>query len=188
MALSDVGYKAIGIRIDSGDLAYLSKAAREAFRILADKFKIDWFGNLTIVASNDINEETIMSLNEQNHEINCFGVGTHLVTCQRQPALGCVFKLVEINSQPRIKLSQDTDKITLPGRKNVYRLYGNDGHALADLLVKADQSPPEVGVRYLCRHLFEESKRVYITPTKVEPLYKVKIINTNIGIVYIFYY
>lgn len=173
LALSDIGYRAVGIRIDSGDLAYLSKAARETFRELADKFDRPWFANLTIVASNDINEETIMSLNEQNHEINCFGVGTHLVTCQRQPALGCVYKMVEINNQPRIKLSQEVDKVTLPGGKNAYRLYGSDGHALADLLLRSDEPKPEVGKKVLCRHPFQESKRAYVTPTKVEILYKV---------------
>ncbi|XP_044001168.1 nicotinate phosphoribosyltransferase isoform X1 [Aphidius gifuensis] len=173
LALSDIGYRAVGIRIDSGDLAYLSKAARETFRELAVKFDRPWFANLTIVASNDINEETIMSLNEQNHEINCFGVGTHLVTCQRQPALGCVYKMVEINNQPRIKLSQEVDKVTLPGGKNAYRLYGSDGHALADLLLRSDEPKPEVGKKVLCRHPFQESKRAYVTPTKVEILYKV---------------
>lgn len=78
MALNDQGYRAVGIRIDSGDLAYLSKSARDAFNLVAATFQIPWFAGLTIVASNDINEETIMSLNEQGHRIDCFGIGTHL--------------------------------------------------------------------------------------------------------------
>ena len=97
LALHDLGYTAIGIRIDSGDLAYLSRVARETFQNIATKFNIPWFANVQIVASNDINEDTILSLNDQGHAIDCFGIGTHLVTCQRQPALGCVYKLVEIN-------------------------------------------------------------------------------------------
>ncbi|XP_034937371.1 nicotinate phosphoribosyltransferase isoform X1 [Chelonus insularis] len=172
LALSDLGYRAIGIRIDSGDLAYLSQAARETFQRLAERFNIPWFAKMTIVASNDINEETIMSLNEQNHQIDCFGVGTHLVTCQKQPALGCVYKMVEINNQPRIKLSQEVDKITIPGKKNAYRLYGADGHALIDLLQRSNEPAPEVGKRVLCRHPFQESKRAYVIPTQVETLLK----------------
>ncbi|KAK0171706.1 hypothetical protein PV328_005126 [Microctonus aethiopoides] len=173
LALSDLGYRAVGIRIDSGDLAYLSQAAREMFQILGEKFNVPWFSQLTIVASNDINEETIMSLNEQDHQIDCFGVGTHLVTCQRQPALGCVYKMVEINDQPRIKLSQEVDKVTIPGRKNAYRLYGADGHALVDLLQRSNEPVPQVGQRVLCRHPFQESKRAYVIPTAVETLHKV---------------
>lgn len=173
LALSDLGYRAVGIRIDSGDLAYLSQAAREMFQILGEKFNVPWFSQLTIVASNDINEETIMSLNEQDHQIDCFGVGTHLVTCQRQPALGCVYKMVEINDQPRIKLSQEVDKVTIPGRKNAYRLYGADGHALVDLLQRSSEPVPQVGQRVLCRHPFQESKRAYVIPTAVETLHKV---------------
>nr|XP_029715189.1 nicotinate phosphoribosyltransferase isoform X4 [Aedes albopictus] len=173
LALNDQGYRAVGIRIDSGDLAYLSCLARETFERISEQFKLPWFSKLTIVASNDINEETILSLNEQGHKIDCFGIGTHLVTCQRQPALGCVYKMVEINAQPRIKLSQDVVKVTMPGNKNVFRLYGADGHALIDLLQRVDESPPEVGQKVLCRHPFQESKRAYVIPTHVEPLYDV---------------
>ncbi|XP_062546673.1 nicotinate phosphoribosyltransferase isoform X2 [Armigeres subalbatus] len=173
LALNDQGYRAVGIRIDSGDLAYLSCLARETFERISEQFKLPWFSKLTIVASNDINEETILSLNEQGHKIDCFGIGTHLVTCQRQPALGCVYKMVEINAQPRIKLSQDVVKVTMPGNKNVFRLYGADGHALIDLLQRVDESPPEVGQKVLCRHPFQESKRAYVIPTHVEALYDV---------------
>lgn len=78
LALNDCGYRAVGIRIDSGDLAYLSVLARDTFEKVAEAFKLPWFAKVTIVASNDINEETILSLNEQGHKIDCFGIGTHL--------------------------------------------------------------------------------------------------------------
>ena len=173
LALHDLGYTAIGIRIDSGDLAYLSRVARETFQNIATQFNVPWFANVQIVASNDINEDTILSLNDQGHAIDCFGIGTHLVTCQRQPALGCVYKLVEINGKPKIKLSQDVEKVTMPGKKNVYRLYSNDGKALIDLLQRPDELAPEVGKRVLCRHPFQESKRAWVIPAKVESIYVV---------------
>lgn len=78
LALNDLGYRAIGIRIDSGDLAYLSCLARETFERVAGHFHIPWFNRLTIVASNDINEDTIISLNEQGHKIDCFGIGEYV--------------------------------------------------------------------------------------------------------------
>ncbi|XP_028040789.1 nicotinate phosphoribosyltransferase isoform X6 [Bombyx mandarina] len=173
LALNDCGYRAVGIRIDSGDLAYLSVLARETFEKVGETFNVPWFAKLTIVASNDINEETILSLNEQGHKIDCFGIGTHLVTCQRQPALGCVYKLVEINGQPRIKLSQDVGKVTIPGHKEAYRLFGADGHALIDLLQRSSEPAPVVGQKVLCRHPFQESKRAYVIPSYVEHLYKI---------------
>lgn len=104
--------------------------------------------------------------------------------------------MVEINGLPRIKLSQDVAKITMPGKKTAYRLYGADGmdskrsrpifknlfsiyffdflgHALIDLLQKCGEEPPKVGEKVLCRHPFQESKRAYVIPAKVEPLYRV---------------
>ena len=95
-ALHECNYKAVGLRLDSGDLAYLSIEVRSRFKITAEKYDIDYFEKFTIVASNDINEDTLVSLEKQGHEIDSFGIGTHLVTCQKQPALGCVYKLVEV--------------------------------------------------------------------------------------------
>ncbi|XP_046578164.1 nicotinate phosphoribosyltransferase-like [Haliotis rubra] len=172
MALHEVGYKARGIRLDSGDLSYLSRHVRQTFKKIADKYKLPWFESLAIVASNDINEDTIHSLNQQGHAIDSFGIGTHLVTCQKQPALGCVFKLVEVNSKARIKLSEDMEKVTIPGCKFAFRLYGQDGNALVDLMMQTDEEEPQVNQRTLCRHPFQESKRAYVSPAKVERLHK----------------
>lgn len=173
LALNGVGYRAVGVRIDSGDLAYLSNVVREAFEKIGELYGIPWFSKLMIMASNDINEETILSLHDQGHSIDCFGIGTHLVTCQRQPALGGVYKMVELNGQPRIKLSQDVGKVTLPCRKDAYRLYGESGFALIDLLQRTGEEPPKIGEKVLCQHPFEESKRAYVIPAKVEKLHQI---------------
>ncbi|KAL3892169.1 hypothetical protein ACJMK2_004403 [Sinanodonta woodiana] len=180
MALWEAGYKPQGIRLDSGDLSYLSQMVREGFSKIANKYDLPWFANLNIVASNDINEDTIHSLNQQGHEINSFGIGTHLVTCQKQPALGGVFKLTEVNCKPRMKLSEDVEKVTIPGKKNVYRLYGTDGNALVDLMTLPSEPAPKVGQRVLCRHPFQESKRAYVIPAKVEDIHKLYWVNGEV--------
>jgi nicotinate phosphoribosyltransferase len=95
-ALHECSYQAVGLRLDSGDLAYLSLEVRARFVETAKRFNLQYFEHFTIVASNDINEDTLVSLEKQGHAIDSFGIGTHLVTCQKQPALGCVFKLVEL--------------------------------------------------------------------------------------------
>lgn len=172
LALNDLGYKALGIRLDSGDLAYLSRETRKVFRVIEQEFSVPGFGVLFITASNDINEETLEALNKQGHEIDAFGIGTHLVTCSTQPALGCVYKLVEINKQPRMKLSQDIEKVTIPCKKESFRLYGIEGYALVDIMTGEDETPPKVGDRLLCRHPFSESKRAHVVPQKVERLYR----------------
>lgn len=173
LALNDFGYRAIGVRLDSGDLSYISLQIRKALEKVGDVFGLPWFAKRSIVASNDINEDTLFSLNQQGHAIDSFGIGTHLVTCQKQPALGCVFKLVELNSDARMKLSQDIEKVTIPGKKEAFRLYGGDGRALLDLMLRCNEAPPSPGKRVLCRHPFDEAKRAYVCPSHVEALYHV---------------
>ncbi|XP_052195504.1 nicotinate phosphoribosyltransferase 2-like isoform X2 [Diospyros lotus] len=172
LALNDLGYKAVGIRLDSGDLAYLSSEARKFFNSIKEEFNVPCFGKMSITASNDINEETLDALNKQGHEIDAFGIGTYLVTCYAQAALGCVFKLVEINNQPRIKLSEDISKVSIPCKKRCYRLYGKEGYPLVDIMTGDSEPPPEVAERILCRHPFNESKRAYVVPQRVEELLK----------------
>jgi nicotinate phosphoribosyltransferase len=192
-ALADCGYRGCGIRLDSGDLAYLS---RECRRVMRETERLVLAGGLagadakhcaypgtavsfegfaarsTIVASNDINEGILHSLKEQGHEINTFGIGTNLVTCSDQPALGCVFKLVEIHGTPRIKLSADRGKMTLPGRKRVFRLFGakNPTSPLLDLLTSSSEPAPVIGQRILCLHPLDEAKRAYVVPARIEEL------------------
>ncbi|KAJ4828982.1 Nicotinate phosphoribosyltransferase 2 [Turnera subulata] len=172
LALNDLGYKAGGVRLDSGDLAYLSCEVRKFFSVIEKEFGVASFGKMNITASNDLNEETLDALNKQGHEVDTFGIGTYLVTCFAQPALGCVFKLVEINNQPRIKLSEDVSKVSIPCKKRCYRLYGREGYALLDIMTGENEQAPKAGERILCRHPFSESKRAYVVPQKVEELLK----------------
>lgn len=171
LALNDLGYTPRGIRLDSGDLSYLSLECEYVFHEMADRFGRHFFYDLDIVASNDINESILHSLNKQGHGITMFGIGTNLVTCQSQPALGCVYKLVEIDGAPRIKLSNDIEKVLIPGKKVAYRLFGEAGWPLLDLLVGSHEDQPVVGQRTLCLHPFMEQKRVAVVPKRVVKLH-----------------
>ncbi len=130
--LKEKGHKPVGVRLDSGDLAYLSKKVRKM---------LDEAGFLEtkICASGDLDEYSIYSLKNQGAEINSWGVGTKLITSADMPALGGVYKLSAIiegeNVIPKIKLSETAAKITNPGFKNVYRVYDNaTGKAEADVI------------------------------------------------------
>jgi nicotinate phosphoribosyltransferase len=129
-----------GIRLDSGDLAYLSKKARE----MLDEAG---FLDAQIVASNDLDEETIMSLNAQGAKIDSWGIGTKLITAFDQPALGVVFKLVSIENEhgemvDTIKISGNPEKVTTPGKKNVYRIINNaSGRAEGDYIALENEDP-----------------------------------------------
>ena len=125
--------KMYGIRLDSGDLAYLSKEARKMF---ADA----GFGDAVIAASNDLDENLIAELKLQGCEINSWGVGTNLITAKDSPSLGGVFKLVgQYNGDefvPKIKMSDNVEKISNPGIKNVLRIYDKEtGKMKADIIV-----------------------------------------------------
>jgi len=125
------GQRLAGIRLDSGDLAYLSVKARE----MLDEAG---FPDVLIVASNDLDPETIESLNAQGARIDTWGVGTRLVTCYDQPALGSVYKLVAIDDgsgwRTPIKVSADTAKIGVPGLLAARRFYDADRVARADMI------------------------------------------------------
>lgn len=118
-----------GVRLDSGDLAYLSKKVRKA---LVDEA----IYNAVIVASNDLDEYSIQSLKTQKSEINSWGVGTNLITGGTQGALGAVYKLAMLDGQPIMKFSENIAKRTTPGKKAVVRFTDiNKGKYLADLIV-----------------------------------------------------
>jgi nicotinate phosphoribosyltransferase len=171
LALEKAGKRAIGIRLDSGDIAYLSRCARQMFARTANAFKMPKLTSaFSIVASNNINEDVINSLNEQGHEVDAFMIGTHLVTCQKQPSLGMVYKLTELDGNPRMKLSQDLGKLTIPGSKEVYRLIGKDDVPLLDMIIRRGEAPPMAGRRILAQHPFDGKKRVFVTPKMSIPL------------------
>jgi nicotinate phosphoribosyltransferase len=138
-ALDKAGYRGKGVRLDSGDLASLSRAVRAMFTEFAAKYDIPYARNFIISASNDINESELIRLDREGHEITSFGIGTHLVTCQSQPALGGVYKLVEVSGLPRVKLSDSVDKSSIPARKEVYRLYDTQKREVADLLTETGE-------------------------------------------------
>lgn len=136
--LRERGYEPTGIRLDSGDLAYLSKQARK----MMDEAG---FPNARIVASNDLDERSIYDLKAQGACINTWGVGTRLITSDDYPALGGVYKMCaeEVDGvvHPRIKISENVEKITNPGIKDVYRLYERaTGKAIADLITLHEET------------------------------------------------
>ena len=123
-----------GIRMDSGDLAYLSKEAKKML-------DAEGFTDAVISASNDLDENLITSLKNQGATINSWGVGTNLITSKDCPSFGGVYKLAAIMDKktgkfiPKIKLSENEEKITNPGNKTTYRIYGKDSHkVIADII------------------------------------------------------
>lgn len=136
--LRQKGYEPVGIRLDSGDLAYLSKKSRE----MLDEAG---FENVRIYASGDLDETVIRDLKLQGARIDVWGVGTRLITSDDHPALGGVYKMsaevVDGKLISKIKRSDNPAKVTNPGYKKVYRLYRNkNGKAIADLMTLADET------------------------------------------------
>lgn len=175
------GYEPVGIRIDSGDLAYLTKQSRKM---------LDSAGHTKakIFVSGDIDEEIISSLNTQQAKIDGWGIGTKLITGYPMSALGGVYKMASIEEnnflEPKMKVSDTEVKITNPGFKTVYRIYDEDGMARADLIAlreeKFDQAKPltifhpvetwkkktfiKYSLRELCIPIYISGEQVYKIP------------------------
>lgn len=180
--------KTYGIRLDSGDLAYLSKEAHKMFEAAG-------FGDAIIAASNDLDENLIAELKLQGCRINSWGVGTNLITAKDSPSLGGVFKLAGQYEKgqfiPKIKMSDNVEKISNPGLKNVLRIYDKEtGKMRADIIIlhqehidptqdlhlTSDKAPWKsrtikggtFTVRRMLQPIFKDGELVYQKPTLPE--------------------
>lgn len=153
------GQKLRGIRLDSGDLAWLAKEGRK----MLDGAGLDY---VKIAASNQLDEYVIRSLLEQKAPIDMYGVGTSLVTGQPDAALDGVYKLVFAGGQPRIKLSETVTKITIPHMKQVYRMEKANGDWIgADVVALADEDNIKT-----MHHPFDPRKSQSVEKCRKEPL------------------
>ncbi|PYI51655.1 nicotinate phosphoribosyltransferase [Paenibacillus flagellatus] len=141
-ALEAKGHRLKGIRLDSGDLAYLSIQARN----MLDEAGL---GYVTITASNDLDENVMFDLKAQGARIDAWGIGTQLITAADNPSLGGVYKLVARKEGdtyvPVIKISGNPEKITTPGLKTVYRIVGSDGKSEGDYIAFPHERVKEAG-------------------------------------------
>jgi nicotinate phosphoribosyltransferase len=153
------GQKLRGIRLDSGDLAWLSKESRK----MLDSAGLDY---VKIAASNQLDEYVIRSLRDQKAPIDFYGVGTSLVTGQPDAALDGVYKLVHAAGQHRIKLSETVTKITIPGRKQVYRVTNGEGSWIGADVVALD-TEGDIKTMY---HPFDPHKSISVENCRKEPL------------------
>ena len=166
--LRAAGHTPKGIRLDSGDLAYLSKKAR---KMMDDA----GFPEAKICVSGDLEERSINSLLQQGAKIDSWGVGTKLITSEDLPALGGVYKLSAVFEKdgtltPKIKLSDNTAKITNPAFKNLYRLYDREsGMAIADLITLRDEKVDDTKPLTIF-HPVETWKRHEVENFRAEPL------------------
>ena len=136
--LKPMGITKCGIRLDSGDIAYLSQKARKMLD------EAGW-ETCQISASNSLDEHLIQDLLLQDAKIDMFGVGERMITAKSEPVFGGVYKLVAVEKDgeiiPKIKVSENVEKITVPHFKKIYRLYGNDtGKAIADYMTVYDET------------------------------------------------
>ena len=180
--LKPMGKRPRGIRIDSGDIAYLSKKARKMLDAAG-------YSDCAITASNSLDEYIIRDTLLQGAKITSFGVGERLITSKSEPVFGGVYKLVAVENDneiiPKIKISENTDKITNPGFKKVYRLFSNEsGEAIADVITLFDETidntkPYEIfdpehtwkrkmvsdfSVEQLTTQIYKNGKKVYENP------------------------
>lgn len=158
--MEERGEKLKGIRLDSGDLAYFARKSRQ----MLDKADLEY---VNIAASNQLDERVIKSLLDQNAPIDLFGVGTRLVTGQDSPALDGVYKLSQVKQEPKLKISENIEKVTMPGRKKVYRYLYNDNTFYGDGIVLENENQDEIDTIY---HPHFPSKHSTVTDFQKEEL------------------
>lgn len=156
--LEQKGHKLTAIRLDSGDLAYLSKKARK----MLDEAGLNY---VKIIVSNQLDEYLIKSLIEQAAPIDAFGVGTNLITGQKDAALDGVYKISSIENKALIKLSNDVSKVTLPGIKNIFRFYNGENKFYADCIALDNEK--EIDMMF---HPFDIYKKCSLKNLKKETL------------------
>ncbi len=165
-ALAERG-KRFGVRLDSGDIDYLSREVRKALDAegLEDAF---------ITVSNDLDERIVEHLVQDGAPVDVWGVGTRLVTGGEDAAFTGVYKLAAVESsgrlEPTMKFSDNPEKSTNPGVKQVYRLYDEKGQAAADLVALVEEDPPLPGHEVELRHPSGDWRRLSLRPARVEPL------------------
>ncbi|MFD2550722.1 nicotinate phosphoribosyltransferase [Bizionia sediminis] len=160
------GQQLFAVRLDSGDLAYLAKQTRQ----ILDAANLQY---VQIVASNQLDEFVIKSIKEQAAPIDIFGVGTNLVTGKPDAALDGVYKLTEFNGEPRIKLSENQVKVTLPHKKQVFRLVDDQNMFYgADAITLHSETTISEMV-----HPFDPAKRLQIGSCNLEPLLQPVMLN-----------
>lgn len=166
--LETKGKRLRAIRLDSGDLAYLSKKARK----MLDEAGLNY---VKIVASNQLDEYLIKSLDEQNAPIDFFGVGTNLITGQKDAALDGVYKISMIDGKPTIKLSEDISKVTLPGVKKIYRYFNGENKFYADCIALENENEIEMMI-----HPFDIYKKCNLKDLRREEILKKVVANGEI--------
>lgn len=157
------------MRLDSGDLLQQAKEIRGIFRTVGAEFQMPWLESVPIAVSNNIDEKELARLAQKGSEVNVIGIGTNVVTCPKQPSMGCVYKLVSVGGQPRIKLTEESQKRTLPGSKAAFRFLDSEGSLLLDLLQLAEEPPPKAG-QELRVWLQGAQEPCTVKPAQVEPL------------------
>lgn len=159
--MEKAGHRLKGIRLDSGDLAYLAKQSRK----MLDDAGLNY---VKIIVSDVLDEYVIKSLLEQGAPIDVFGVGTKLVIGQPDGALDGVYKLADYDDKPRMKLSESLQKITIPYKKQVYRLLDEAAYfSGADVIVTDDEKAEDIEMMY---HPFDPIKYMNISKYGKEPL------------------
>jgi len=171
MALVDAGYRPVGVRIDSGDIVAQSIAIKAYFTKIGNQYKREEITNAAIFASDGISEDSLHDYTARG-KCSAYGVGTNLVTCKKQPALGGVYKLVELGGQPRIKLSEDPLKRTLPGKKNAFRVYDKQNKPICDVMATTEEGVLKCGEKHSLRHFAgsKDGNTEIVEVTRIEKL------------------